>query len=329
MKAFVVGVGGGGDAVSSVLAYHYLKSKGYEVYLGCVTWERYIIDPLPGPICGDEFVNAKKINNVITELNNTSYALRASVKVIPHIVRVASILNIKGYSICLKKSPKEIAEGIKDFCKKYNIELVFGVDAGGDILARDFEKKLRSPLSDFIMLSALVNLKTNGLKTLLGIVGIGCDGELDQEYLLQRISEIAKNGGLEDIKGYDKEIAPVMEKILEISSSEASRIPFEAFKGLYGKVFLRKGTREAFASPLSAVMFIVDPEIVAKTSKLYELVKDANSFEEANSIMNSVGLYTEYDFEQDLYKKYGTNTSKLGYEEVMKIIEEGRKKLKV
>jgi len=327
MKAFVIGVGGGGDAVSSVLAWHYLRNKGYEAVLGCVTWERFVIDPLPGPMCGEDFVNSKKINNIITELKKDSYAIRAGKKVIPHLVRVINILNTEGYSICLKSSPREIAEGIKDFSIRYNIDTIIGVDAGGDILAKDAEKNLYSPLTDFIMLTALVELKKHGFNVLLGIVGIGCDGELDQYYLLKRLSEIAKIGGLIDIKGYDREIAPIMEKILEISESEASRIPFEAFKGLYGEVSLRKGSRKAFASPLSAVMFIVDPEVVAKTSKIYEYIKDAKSFEDANDIMHSLKLYTEYDFELDLYSKYGVNTTNIGLEDILEIRKEGRKKL--
>ncbi len=325
MKAFVVGIGGGGDIVSAILAWHYYRLKGYDILLGCVTWERYIEDPVPGPICTSEFKNARTINSIITELSPDSYAIRNGIKVIPNLVKVLKVLNTNGYSVCIKESPKAIADGIEDFANKNSIDTIIGVDAGGDVLAKEFEPNLQSPLIDFMMLSSIVELKNRGFNTLLAVVGIGCDGELDQNYILKRISEIASLNGLLDIKGYDMDISPLMEEILKVSNTEASRIPFQAFKGLYGEVTLRKGTRKAFASPLSAIMFVLDPIIVAKTSKIYEIVKDAKNLEDANKKLNEYGVYTEYNFEIDIYKKFGMDAKNITKEQILKIKEEGKK----
>lgn len=62
MKAFVFGIGGGGDIVSAIVAYTYLRKLGYNVLLGAVVWERYVEDPIPGPICFDDLRNAILVN---------------------------------------------------------------------------------------------------------------------------------------------------------------------------------------------------------------------------------------------------------------------------
>ena len=328
MNAFVFGLGGGGDVASTYIAIKYLELKGYSSVVGAVTWERYVEDPLPGPICGEDIVNSKPINDAITEVYRNSYAIRNGVRIIPQIVHFLNSTKYeKGYSICIKEGPKRIAEQIADFSSRMNIRLIVGVDAGGDVLAKGCEESLGSPLIDFVMLSSLVELKKMGYDVLLATIGAGSDGELEQEYILKRISEIARFNGLIDIKGIDKGMERELEIILSYVKTEASKIPFEAFKGLYGEVQIRGGLRKVKVSPVSSVMFFLDPEIVAKTSPLYNIVKDSVSLEDANRRMNEVGIYTEYDFEKDLYKRFGDTARNKSVEEVMSVRNEGRKRL--
>ncbi|TRN02071.1 hypothetical protein DJ530_04875 [Sulfolobus sp. E1] len=328
MKAFVFGIGGGGDAVSALVAYSYLRKLGYEVILGSIIWERYIEDPLPGPICFEDMVNANMVNECIYEVSPMSYAIRGGKKVIPQLVRLLNSLKIpKGYGICNRGGDIGLYKCLKDFILKNDIDLIVGVDAGGDVLAKGCEETLGSPLIDFISLSALVKLKQEGYQVVLGVIGSGSDGELPYDYFLKRISEIASLNGLMDIKGYDEESAELVERVLNEVNTEASRIPYYAFKGAYGKVNIRNGTRKVFVSPISAVMFFLDPIKIANTTILYEIVKNSINIEEANKKLNEVGIYTEYNFEIDLYRKYGMDSSKVSGEEVISIREEGKKRL--
>ena len=328
MNSFVFGLGGGGDVASTYIAIKYLELKGYSSIVGAVTWERYVEDPLPGPICREDLVNSKPINDVITEIYRNSYAIRNGKKVVPQIVNFLNSTKFdKGYSICIKESPKRIAEQIADFSSKMNISLIVGVDAGGDVLAKGCEESLGSPLIDFVMLSSLVELKKMGFDVILATIGAGSDGELDQEYILRRISEIARQDGLIDMKGIDKEIAKEFEVILSNVKTEASKIPYEAFKGLYGEIQIRGGLRKVKVTPISSIMFFLDPEVVAKTSPLYYIVKDSTSLEDANRRLNEVGIYTEYDFERDLYKRFGDSAKDRSIEEIINVRNEGRKRL--
>ncbi|MEM3353353.1 MAG: DUF1152 domain-containing protein, partial [Saccharolobus sp.] len=153
------------------------------------------------------------------------------------------------------------------------------------------------------------------------------DGELSYEYFLKRISEIASLKGLIDIKGYDKESSRIVESVLGKVNTEASKTPLDAFNGAYGEISIRNGTRKVFVSLLSAVMFFLDPIKVEETTPLYDLVRGSSSLEEANKRLNEFGIYTEYNFEIDLYKKFGVHVSSASKDDINKIREEGRRRL--
>ncbi|MEJ7875236.1 MAG: DUF1152 domain-containing protein, partial [Solirubrobacterales bacterium] len=48
-RALILGIGGGGDAVGSIAVARALEARGVETVLGGVAWERYPVDPFPGP----------------------------------------------------------------------------------------------------------------------------------------------------------------------------------------------------------------------------------------------------------------------------------------
>ncbi|AEE95042.1 conserved hypothetical protein [Acidianus hospitalis W1] len=325
MKAFVFGIGGGGDILSALLPYVYYKRLGYEVKLGAVVWERYVEDPLPGPICKEDLVNFEEINDYVYKVRSNSYAIRGDLKVVPQLMRVLKVVNDYGFAICNKGGDIGMSEALNDLIDKEKFDLVIGVDAGGDVLANGGEKGLGSPLIDSISLASLVSLK---VKSILGIIGAGSDGELDYEYILRRISEVAKIGGLLDSKGIDNDVANLMGEALKIVNTEASRIPFEAFHGLYGEVKIRNGTRKVYVNPVSSVMFFLDPKKLAQISGIYKIVAGSRSLDEANEKFHRYGIYTEYDFEKDLFEKFGFNSRNATYDELQRIREEGISRVK-
>ncbi|HEX2229409.1 MAG TPA: DUF1152 domain-containing protein, partial [Candidatus Binatia bacterium] len=48
-RALVIGVGGGGDVVGALACGRFLEFCGLEFFLGGLSWERAVYDPLPGP----------------------------------------------------------------------------------------------------------------------------------------------------------------------------------------------------------------------------------------------------------------------------------------
>ncbi|AWR96667.1 DUF1152 domain-containing protein [Acidianus sulfidivorans JP7] len=324
MKILAFGIGGGGDALSTLIPWMYFRKLGHEVKIGAVVWERYVEDPLPGPICKDDLKEFEEINDSIYLVSGKSYAIRAGKKVVPQLMRVLSLINDSGYAICNQFGDIGMYKGLQDLINKEKFDLIIGVDAGGDVLANGDEEGLGSPLIDSISLSALVKLDNS----ILGIIGAGSDGELEYNYIIKRISEVAKLGGLLDSKGIDTDIANLMEKALKVVNTEASRIPLEAFKGLYGEVNIRNGTRKVFVSPISSIMFFIDPKKLAKISGIYNIVKNSNSLEEANEKFHKNKIYTEYDFEKDLYEKFGLDAYKASKTDIENLRKKGIERIK-
>ena len=72
--------------------------------------------------------------------------------------------------INILNSPKSIANDLLLFSQKNKIDLIVGIDVGGDILATGNEPGLASPLADSIMLAALSRISTK-IQTLIGVLG--------------------------------------------------------------------------------------------------------------------------------------------------------------
>ncbi|ABP94839.1 MULTISPECIES: DUF1152 domain-containing protein [Metallosphaera] len=300
MNSLVLGAGGGGDVVSALLPYERIRRRGERVTLGAVLWERRVEDPVPGPICTNDLREAQVINERVAILGPNSFAVRGGRKVKPQAARVAQVLGINVVSFCISGGVSGLYRDIMEIANMLGIDQVIGVDAGGDILAEGTENNLLSPLADSITLALLSKLEESSMNVQLSVIGLGADGELKPDYLLQRISKIASLNGLIEILGFDESSASVIERVLEVTVTEASALPLKAFRGLYGEVPIRNGKRRVFVSPLTSVMFSFKPIVVASISKLYEAVRDSSSLEEANEALHRLGLITELDRERGL-----------------------------
>ena len=302
-KALVVGIGGGGDVIGSIPTVYYIKNiLGKEVILGSLTWERWFLDPLPGPRSLEELEDVEILScstglaSSSTQISGRNF-LQASY--------VVEVLNEKVLLIDITGGVVNVLKGLLDTLKQLNIDLVVGIDVGGDVIARGKEPGLRSPLADSLMLAILAKLKTvYKIPSVVGFFGFGSDGELKQEELLKYLSEIAAKGGYLGAKGLSFEEVELMEKIMIKAKTEASKIPVDAFKGVFGERAIRKGKRHVFQSILSTLTFYLDPRVVFELSPLAQALKDSNSLKKANEQLHKIGIkMTELDYEIELEKQ--------------------------
>src|SRR5439155_7854850 len=89
--------------------------------------------------------------------------------------------------------PPGAAAGLASAAEALECDLLILVDVGGDVLAHGDEPELASPLCDAVMLAALGRLG-DGLPSLVGVIGPGCDAELRPAEVLERIAELAGAG---------------------------------------------------------------------------------------------------------------------------------------
>ncbi len=297
----VVGIGGGGDVVSGVHIKLRLETWGNRAYLGAVLWERWVNDPMPGPIDVEELDNHEPLGRDAALLGPASKACRGGRCFKPQAARVAEALGQPVVGFSITRGAKGFARALVDASAKLGARTVIAVDAGGDVLARGDEEELWSPLADQVSLAGLVEAAEKaGLKALLAVHGLGCDGEIPREKLLERLASIARRGGLLGFDGLSAADLELLDRVLEVVVTEASRLPREAFSGAYGWRSMRKGTRRVWLDPLSAVTVILDPLTVYQDSPMARAVAGTESIWEAREKLNLMGIYTELDLELDI-----------------------------
>jgi len=293
-RALVFGVGGCGDIVSTIPTAHFLEAHGVDVILGGVAWERVVVDPQPGPRHFDEIENVERLNETVALANEDTRTRDgiefAETNVARHYDEDVILIDIGG-------GARGVAAGLDDACEQLDIDLVVGTDAGGDVLAAGDEPGIKSPLTDAVMLSTLTHLNVNAC---LGMYGYGSDGELTLGEITDGIARAADHNGLLGAWGLTPHIVDELAELLEVVTTEASRLPVEVARGKLGEAVIRDGARSVELTPASTVTFYLDPVAVAATSDLDEYVADTESFDAAQDALSQAGYETELDLEHRL-----------------------------
>jgi hypothetical protein len=296
-RILVYGAGGGGDAVGAVHMYLRVRELGGEPLLAALVWERFPVDPTPGPIPVEVLVDADIVGWSLARVTGATRALRPSGEVWPQIARVAGALGVEAYAVDASKGAEGVLAALRDAVDELGVDAVIGVDIGGDSLALGCEEDLWSPLADALSVNALARVEAPAI---LAVQGPGADGELPEGLVLRYISELARRGGLLGVTGLQAGDLPVLERALSGAVSEASRIPYRAFRGEWGEALIRGGTRRVRLSPLQAVTFLLDPLEVYKWSPLPRAVEGSMGIARAREMLNGLCVYTELDLEMDL-----------------------------
>jgi hypothetical protein len=299
-KAILIGVGGGGDIVGTIPTSDLLGMFGIECVLGGLSWERSVIDPIPGPRKFDEVRNARKLNEAVWFANKdtvTSTGVRFAES------GVAEVLGKETLLIDIHPGPEAVAEGILHAAGELGADLIIGIDVGGDLLAFGNEPGLMSPLADSVMTAAFATLEKR-MPTIMGLFGYGSDGELTQDELERSMSILAREGGLLGSWGITREALSLLEKLIAVVPTEASRAPALYAKGELPDATIRSGRRQVSLSMSSTVTYYFSPGVLyEKLSVMSRAVSKAGSLEEANECLHALGIYTEYDIELDKFNK--------------------------
>jgi len=292
--ALVVGVGGCGDVVSAVPTARLLESHGVDVILGGVAWERVVVDPQPGPRHFGDIEGIDRLNDAVAlasaETRTHDGVEFAETHVARHYGEDVALVDLGG-------GARGVADGLDDACDRLGVDLLVGTDAGGDVLAAGDEPGIESPLTDAVMLSALSSVETDAC---LGMYGYGSDGELALEEVTDGIARAARRDGLLGAWGLTPRVVDELETLVEVVTTEASRLPLEVARGRLGEAVIRDGARSVELTPASMVTFYLDPGAVAATSTLADCVRETTSFDAAQEALAGAGYETELDLERDL-----------------------------
>jgi hypothetical protein len=298
-RPLVLGIGGGGDVVGALATAEAARRyHGADPVVGGITWERRPIDPLPGPRSVAEIEGGEELAPCVL-LARASTRVRAT-GVLFAESRMAEFLGSPTALVDVNPGPAAVAAGLAGAADRLGCDLIVFVDVGGDVLAHGHERGLGSPLCDALMLAAAVRLQSAGHSVLGGIFGIGCDGELTVPEVNDRIADVARAGGLAGVRGITPPIADLLEAAVAAVPTEASAQALRAFRGETGTTSIRGGRRTLELTPEAATTVYFDPAVAYHaTAPLARAVPDAGSLEEANRLLNDMGVRTELDWETD------------------------------
>lgn len=286
--ALILGIGGGGDILGALPTRNFLTSIGVECRMGGVAYERSQFDLRPGPRSLNEIENVMKINETIALANGeskTDYGLKFQVS------KMSGFLGEETVLVDITKGVEGVREGLEDFCRKYSVNLVIGVDVGGDVTANGYEKGLRSPLTDAIMLAALKKLS---VKNIIGVFGVCCDGELKLHEISDRLAKIYSEKGFIGAIALSLKDVEMMRSAVKYVNTEASKLPILVAEGRTGNTLIRGGSRVAELTFFSIFTYYLKTDIVYENNIMAQRISDSKSFIGAYETLEKIGVTTEY-----------------------------------
>ncbi len=293
-KALVFGIGGGGDIVGALPTYRYLKFLGLESIVGGLSWERSINDPKPGPRKIEEIKDIKLLSDT-TALATPRTRTEDGVKFAE--TSVAEIIGEDTFLLDPSQGVQGMIRGLNSTVEKLDIDLIVGIDVGGDVMAKGDEDGLQSMLADSMVLASLTQLD---IPTVLGVLGCGADGELGQEKFLENSAEVARLNGFLGARGIAPEDMELLSEAVRNTKTESSALAVETARGQVGEIEIRDGRRRVNLSLVSAITFYFDPKIVMEgISMVAKRLIPTQSLRVADKILREEKIPTEVDFERD------------------------------
>jgi hypothetical protein len=291
----VLGIGGGGDVVGGLAIGRLCESLGTPFELGGVAWERFAVDPYPGPRPIEQIRGGRRIGDAAVLADpdtGTKDGLRFGES------RMAGFLSRRTVLIDVTGGPAAVADGVVAAAEELDCDLVVYVDVGGDVLAHGQEPHLASPLCDAVLLAAAVRA-ADRVRPLGAVFGPGCDGELSVPEVLDRIAGLAADGGWLGAWALPAEIADELERAASEVPTEASLQAVRCARGETGRVAIRDGRLHVELGPIGALTLFFDPVIaMAGEARLARAVADAPSLDAARDILDALGVRSELEYER-------------------------------
>jgi hypothetical protein len=302
----VLGIGGGGDVVGALAVGRLCESLGTGFELGGVAWERFAVDPRPGPRSSEEIEGGRRLgDSALLALGSTT-----TLDGIPFCEsRMAAHIGMPTALIDVTRGTRGAADGIIAAAEALECDLVVALDVGGDVLARGDEPGLASPLCDAIMLAAAAQA-ADRVEVVGAVFGPGCDGELTPDEVLERVAALGAAGAWTGTWGLTPSVVSDLEAAAREIPTEASLQAARCARGETGLARIRDGRRQVKLGPLGALTFFFDvPAALPDAAPLARAVADTDDLEAARDALAALGIRTELDYERERASRSATDDS--------------------
>lgn len=312
-RVLVVGIGGGGDVVSTLPTCFDLERVGaYPIPAG-LTWKRVVHDTYGRPRPIDQFDHVTQINDLIGEANPHTRTRDGGTQIEANISRALGGIPVG--MIDISPGVARLREALEHYRQLRSIDVILGVDAGGDVLCFGHEPTLESPICDQTVLAAISTMPG----ALLGVFGFGADGEMSLDAFRERFRTLNEIGAYRALLPVATEDISRMQAALLEAPTEASRLPMQVAQiisaerllevgalmnggapvleqaiGSCREIPMRDGLRTARLSDLSATTMFFEPHKVFRSSRFNELIREDHSIDQVHEVLTQAGITTEF-----------------------------------
>lgn len=260
--------GGGGDAIACVAVARALALPD-PIAIMTYSWDRLLIDPLPGPRSADDFTGLVRIAPQLWEVQPGSQPIPPAGSSLP---RLTESLPYRLFLLDPSEGAVGLATQIASAATVMGADGLLLVDVGGDALTSGIDQGLRSPLADQLAVAACLR---SGLPGRLVVAAPGVDGEIEPATLHQRLADV---GGKRLTTLSPADFDPVRD-IFAWHPSEASGLLLAATDGCRGavegrdagnRIELTEQTPQLHAVEIEDLLSVVPGAALTDTTSLAE-----------------------------------------------------------
>jgi len=287
MGPLIVAAGGGGDAITGSALAGPLGLTEPPVVI-TYSWDRLMIDPLPGPRSAKDFTGLRHLAPRVLEVIHSTQPTGGAGSSLP---RLATDLPTRLVLLDAAGGAVDMAAQIRAAAEFFDTDEIALIDVGGDALTNGADPGLRSPLADQLAIAACVR---SGLHVRVLIAAPGIDGELPTETVHARLRALNAQE-LPDLTGPD--LDPVR-PVFNWHPSEASGLLAAAASGRRGRVEIRDAGDHIKLTARTPALFSVDATDTLEMTPSASLT-DSRSLAEAEAIMRQTTGISEIRYETE------------------------------
>lgn len=180
MSDLYVAAGGGGDPIGALIAARTVTVDPAPPLIATYAWERPEVDPTARPLGRRDFTGLTREAGA-TAFTPATRARPPAGSTMPGLARdLPARLLLLDPARGLTSLSRQIEAMAEAAGGRIRV-----IDVGGDVLTHGDEPTLRSPFGDALTLAAC---RLTGVPTTVYVAGLGLDGEIDEQLLLERLT---------------------------------------------------------------------------------------------------------------------------------------------
>jgi hypothetical protein len=283
----LIAAGGGGDAIAAAILHRALDDHASRPAIASYSWDRLLIDPLPGPRDPSSFAGLERVGGLNFRITADTVPIPPAGSTLP---RLAAELDADLYLLDPRGGAEGLARQLVELRNELGQHAVTIVDVGGDVLAHGDEPTLRSPLADSLVLAATTDLDPVRLL----VTGAGVDGELPEDLVQERLGEL----GAKLVHRLSAEDVETFRRLFDWHPSEATGLLCAAATGVRGTAEIRdQGFPVSLSDRTPEVHVISDGRVLA-TNRIARGLRGSTSLAQVETVIRAGGRDSEIDYER-------------------------------